>query len=216
MTALSMIAADLVAIAVLTVVLYYPRHRRADLVAAFTVVNVGVLAVAVVLAGSNVGIGLGMGLFGVLSIIRLRSTEISHREIAYYFAALALGLISGLSQSFSVAAIGLMALIVAVVAVIDWPRLLPVEVSQQLILGEAYPDQTRLRAAVEQVLGVPVRSVTTIKLDLVNETTTVDVRYREPRGHDGAAPEVMAGTRAGHAAGSRPPLRAESAGRAAA
>ncbi|MEA5054309.1 MAG: DUF4956 domain-containing protein, partial [Propionicimonas sp.] len=111
MTTLALIAADLVAITMLALV-YFRRHRRRDLVTAFLGVNVGVLAVALVLGTVQTTIGLGMGLFGVLSIIRLRSTEISQREVAYYFAALALGLIAGLSTSLPLAG-GLMAMILA-------------------------------------------------------------------------------------------------------
>ena len=55
-----------------------------DLVVAFLGVNVGVLAVSMVLGSSAIGAGLGLGLFGVLSIIRVRSTEISQHEVAYY------------------------------------------------------------------------------------------------------------------------------------
>ena len=76
MTALILIAIDLVAMAALVFGLYFPRHRRADLVAAFLGVNVGVLAVTIILANSTVSAGLGLGLFGVLSIIdcvRIRS-----------------------------------------------------------------------------------------------------------------------------------------------
>ena len=50
MYTLVMIAADLVAITILALGIYYLRHRRRDLVVAFVGVNVGVLAVAVVLA----------------------------------------------------------------------------------------------------------------------------------------------------------------------
>ena len=78
------IVIDLLAMLILVGALYYPRHRRADLVVAFFVVNIGVLAVASVMANSTISAGLGLGLFGVLSIIRLRSDEISQREIAYY------------------------------------------------------------------------------------------------------------------------------------
>ena len=39
--------------------------------------------------------GAGLGLFGVLSIIRLGSAELDHEEIAYYFAALAFGILAG-------------------------------------------------------------------------------------------------------------------------
>ena len=108
---IAMIGVDLVAAAVLAFALYFRRHRRRDLVVAFLGVNVGVLAVATVLGTAEVALGLGLGLFGVLSIIRLRSTEISQREVAYYFAALALGLIAGIGTDLVIAG-SLMALIV--------------------------------------------------------------------------------------------------------
>ena len=81
------IVIDLLAMLILVGALYYPRHRRADLVVAFFVVNIGVLAVASVMANSTISAGLGLGLFGVLSIIRLRSDEISQREIPCYWPA---------------------------------------------------------------------------------------------------------------------------------
>ena len=77
MNSMIMIGIDLLAIAVLTFGVYFPRHHRRDLVVAFLGVNVGVLAVSMVLGSTTVGAGLGLGLFGVLSIIRLRSSEIS-------------------------------------------------------------------------------------------------------------------------------------------
>src|SRR5689334_15952224 len=122
MASIVMIAADLVAIAILALGIYFTRHRRRDLLVAFVGVNVGVLAVAVVLSGATVALGLGLGLFGVLSIIRLRSSEISQREVAYYFASLALGLIAGLSTDVSPTALGLMALIIVALYVADHPR----------------------------------------------------------------------------------------------
>ncbi len=85
MNTTAMLIIDLVAIGVLTFGLFFPRHRRRDLVVAYLAVNVGVLAVATALGNGAVGVGLGLGLFGVLSIIRLRSFEIGQREIAYYF-----------------------------------------------------------------------------------------------------------------------------------
>src|SRR5688572_17834675 len=93
------LAADLVAIIVLTYGLYYRRHRRRDMLLAYVGLNVCVLAVASVLASVAIATGVGLGLFGVLSIIRLRSSEISHEEVAYYFASLSLGLIAGLQPT---------------------------------------------------------------------------------------------------------------------
>src|SRR5699024_10162536 len=95
MNTLLMISIDLAAIALVTLGLYHRRHGRRDLVTAFVVVNTGVFAVTLLLASADIGLGVGLGLFGVLSIIRLRSSEISHTEFAYYFASLALGLDAG-------------------------------------------------------------------------------------------------------------------------
>ncbi|GAA1953588.1 DUF4956 domain-containing protein [Microbacterium aquimaris] len=181
MDLLSIIALDLVAIAVLAFAVYYPRHRRRDLAIAFVGVNVGVLAVSMVLADTTVSAGLGLGLFGVLSIIRLRSREIEQSEIAYYLAALALGLISGLSGSATSTAIGLSMLIVGAIAVVDSPAVLRRSREQTLVLDRAYPDEDDARDAVEETLGTPVQRVTVRNLDLVSDTTTVNVRYTLPR-----------------------------------
>jgi len=46
MSRLALFAIDLVAVTLLVFGLYFPRHRRRDLVVAYLGVNVGVLAVA--------------------------------------------------------------------------------------------------------------------------------------------------------------------------
>ncbi|MBD8060077.1 DUF4956 domain-containing protein [Cellulomonas sp. JH27-2] len=170
-------AVDLIAIAVLTFAVYLPRHHRRDLVVAFLGVNVGVLAVAGVLAQSTVGAGLGLGLFGVLSIIRLRSTELSQHEVAYYFAALALGLIGGLGVDPIWLSVALMALVVVVIALADSPRLLSRYRQQTMVVDRAIVDEVALVAHVERLLGCRVHQVSVQRLDLVNDTTVVEVRY---------------------------------------
>ena len=90
------LASDLLAIALLAYVVYFRRYHRRDLLLAYVALNVGVLAVTTMLTGTQAGIGLGLGLFGILSIIRLRSDQITQEEVAYYFVALALGLVNGL------------------------------------------------------------------------------------------------------------------------
>jgi hypothetical protein len=173
-----MIGLDLAAILVLTFGLYFRRHRRRDLVVAFLVVNVGVLAVSAVFGSSGVGAGLGLGLFGVLSIIRLRSSEIAQHEVAYYFAALALGLVAGLTTTFSPLVAGLMVLVLLVVGVGDSPLLFSRYRHQLIVLDRAYTDEAALRAELERTLGSRMHRVSVTALDLVNDTTTVDVRYQ--------------------------------------
>jgi len=178
MDTLAIIAIDLVAVGVLTFVLYFRRHRRRDLVVAYLVVNVGVLAVTEVLASSTVGAGLGLGLFGVLSIIRLRSSEIAQHEVAYYFASLALGLLAGMSSTITVLNVSLMALILLVIFVGDNPRMFARYRQQVIVLDRAIPDETALVAHLEGLLGARVHGVTVQRLDLVDDTTTVDVKYQ--------------------------------------
>ncbi|MBU5424138.1 DUF4956 domain-containing protein [Cellulomonas hominis] len=199
MPAAVLFAADLVAIGVLTFVLYFPRHRRRDLVVAFLGVNVGVLAVAGALSSATVGAGLGLGLFGVLSIIRLRSSEIDQREVAYYFAALALGLIGGLGSSLGATALALMALILVALLVGDHPRLLRRYRQQVLVLDHAIADHAALVAHLEQLLGARVHGVTVQRLDLVDDTTVVDVRFSEDPARRVAVDDLLAAATTPHA-----------------
>lgn len=199
-TSLILFAVDLVAALVLVFAVYYRRHRRRDLVVAFLGINVGVLAVSAVLGTAEIAMGLGLGLFGVLSIIRLRSDEISQREVAYYFAALAMGLIAGLSSASVLLPSVLIALIVIVMWIADHPALLARSRHQIVRLDRAIANEHELRAELEAQLGGTVTSVTVQHLDLVNDSTLVDVRYRldaqmpsdahpaEGRRHDRSAP----------------------------
>lgn len=179
MTALITIGIDLVAMLVLVFGLYFPRHRRADLVAAFLGVNVGVLAVATVLANSAVSAGLGLGLFGVLSIIRLRSDEITQHEIAYYFASLSIGLLMGMTSTPTPLVVGLVALILVALAFGD-SRLLFGRYSNQTVqLDRAITEEGALRAALGERLGATVIGTRVIRVDFVNDLTLVDVRFRD-------------------------------------
>ena len=181
-TTLILLGIDLVAALILSLGLYYRRHRRRDLVVAFLGVNVGVLAVATVLGTAEVALGLGLGLFGVLSIIRLRSSEISQREVAYYFASLAIGLVAGLPQTDPVPAAALIGLVLVVMWAADHPGLLSRGRHQVVRLDRAVLDEDELRDELSERLGGTVTGITVHELDLVNDTTLVDVRFRRADG----------------------------------
>ena len=175
---LAYIGADLLAITILVGVLYIPRHGRRDLVAAYIGVNVGVLAVTLLLSSSNnVGAGLGLGLFGVLSIIRLRSSSLAQGEVAYFFAALALGLLGGIKSHLIIVAI-LMVLILASLWVGDHPALMRNNRNQTVVIDRAISNEDELILELEDLLGAQIRSVDLKSLDLVNDTTIVEVHYR--------------------------------------
>jgi hypothetical protein len=169
---------DLLAITILTFALYFPRHRRRDLVVSYLGVNIGVLAVAEALTSAEVTAGLGLGLFGVLSIIRLRSFELDQQEVAYYFVALALGVLGGVPISPEWLAPALMGALLAAIYVGDHPRLFARYRVQSMTLDAAYTDEAALTRRLEHMLGARVHHVAVRRVDLVNDTTSVEVRFQ--------------------------------------
>jgi Domain of unknown function (DUF4956) len=174
------LAVDAVAVLLITFALYFPRHRRRDMVLALVSVNVGVVAVTTVLERAEVTAGLGLGLFGVLSIIRLRSIELDQEEIAYYFSAIALGLLGGVRITPDWISPVLMGSIVVALFVTDHPRLFASYRSKGVTLDSAIADEVELRRRLEVLFQAPIVRMKVKRVDLVNDTTTVDVRYRVP------------------------------------
>ena len=174
----AMLAADVVAVLVLTFALFVPRHGRRELVVAFLGVNIGVVAVTAALSSGTVGAGLGLGLFGVLSIIRLRSEELAQHEVAYYFASLALGLVGGLLSAPSWLAGALMVAVLLSIYVGDHPRVVGSGRTQEVLVDRALTDLPGLVTHLEALLGARVDDVSVRRTDLVNDTTLVRVRYR--------------------------------------
>ncbi|MDR1151577.1 MAG: DUF4956 domain-containing protein [Bifidobacteriaceae bacterium] len=172
--------ADALCIAILVLALYYPRHRRRDLVAAFLTVNVSVLAVAAALAETSVNVGLGLGLFGVLALIRLRSAELRQYEIAYYFASLALGLIGGLAAPMGWVALMLMAAIVGVLGAADWHGSARAARSITVVLPGVHANGPELDRHLAGVFGQPLTGASVRKVDTIRGETTIALRTLDP------------------------------------
>ncbi len=177
----TMLIIDLVAISVLVFGLYFPRHRRKDLVVAYLAMNIGVFAVADALASSGINAGLGLGLFGVLSIIRLRSTELDQEEVAYYFCSLALGLLGGLAVGANWLTPTLMLMLLIALYVGDHPRLFRSYRTKAITLDQAFADEIGLKEALTSLLGGTVHRMKVRRVDFVNDTTNVEVRYSVDR-----------------------------------
>jgi len=175
--AFTLYLADLVAICVLVFVFFLPRHRKPELVVAILTANVGVLAVSAALSTSTIGAGLGLGLFGILSIIRLRSQELTQSEVAYYFAALTLGLLGGLDQAPSWVDLALMAAVLTAIGLGDAAWVRGGVSTSQVVVDRAFTDPAAAAAYLTTVHGVSVASVKIVRTDLVNDTTAVELRH---------------------------------------
>ncbi len=170
---------NLAALTVLIFAVYFRRHRRRDLVVGYAALNVSLFAVAAALGSSNpLNIGVGFGLFAVLSIVRLRSDEATQAEIGYTMVSLVLGLLTGLpGLSLEVKALFAL-LLVGTMYVVDHPALLPPDQHQRyrVELDRVVVEPAALRQALEDRLGAQVRSVTIQEVDYVRETMRLDVR----------------------------------------
>jgi hypothetical protein len=166
MSAFVLLGAEVLAVTVLVLGLYFPRHRRRDLMVAYFGVNIGVLAVADALRTT-----------GVLSIIRLRSTELDQHEVAYFFSALALGLLGALDTVSIWRNIALMGLILAVMAIVDNRRVFSRYEHQTVVLDSVVTNREELIGLLEHLLDGKVHSARPLRVDLINDSTVVDVRY---------------------------------------
>jgi hypothetical protein len=179
---------DLVAILVLTYAIYYRRHRRRDLLMACVSFNVALFLVVSVLAHgpSEVGLAAGIGLFGAVSLIRLRSEELSYVEVAYFFSALALALVNGFGLENELTAALFNGILLATVYAVD--RVEPARDVQRirLTLDAVYSDETLLRAELERRLGADIVEISVRAIDFVRETTELEARYT-PRATPAAA-----------------------------
>jgi hypothetical protein len=169
---------DLVAITVLAYGLYYRRHHRRDLLFAYIALNVGIYAVVCLLLVQRVDIAVGFGLFGVLSIIRQRSSEITQQEIAYYFVAIVLGLVNGIAgASWPLTALLLDGVLLAVIYIADHPKVLGRTRHQLITLDVVHADPELLRVDLESRLRAKVLQWEVTQVDYVRDVTVVDVRY---------------------------------------
>lgn len=157
------VAVDLVAIIVLAYGIYFRRYYRRDLLLAYVALNIGVLITTFVLVTAEVGIGLGFGLFGILSIIRLRSTTVTQ---------------AGVQPGPQWIVPSFAGLLIVTMYLFDHPRLYSRIRRQTVTLDVAYTDEATLREVLSGLMGGTIKYLVVVDVDLVRDTTVVDVRYR--------------------------------------
>jgi hypothetical protein len=184
------LAIDAAAVGALVYGLFHPRHRRMDLVVVYALFNIGVFLALSVIAGGEVSMGVGFGLFAVLSIVRLRSEPFSNRELAYFFVALVIALVCAIDLG-SPAYAGLLAAVALLAAWgIDHPRISRPSRRLEVTLERVFADDEALRDHLRERLRAPVLEVTVREIDYVRETTRLEVRLGSEESPDGAVAAV--------------------------
>ncbi|MGW1022895.1 DUF4956 domain-containing protein [Streptomyces sp. NPDC002577] len=146
-----------------------------------TALNIGLFAAMSAMSAGRFPAGVGFGLFGMLSLVRLRSAAFTAKDVAYTFVALVIALCSGLPQRETWFVVVLDALMLAAVLVMDGPQAhQPVRVVK-LTLDRLYADPGAIHQDVAFRFGQEPVAVLVDEVDYVRETTRVLVQYRADR-----------------------------------
>jgi hypothetical protein len=173
---------DLVVIFLMTYVLYFRRHWRADLLLSYVALNLGIFVTMSVLTQVRIEIAVGFGLFAILSIIRLRSSAVTQQEVAYYFLALVVGLVNGLGVPDRGLVVALNVVLLLVMFAFDSKPLRDRSRRMEVHLDGVYTNEAALVAELERKLGGRVAYQEISEIDLINRHMVIDVRLRPGHG----------------------------------
>jgi hypothetical protein len=158
--------------------LYRRRLAAPEMALVFTALNIGLFAAVTSIGAGHFPTGIGFGLFGLLSLVRLRSAAFTLKDVAYTFVALVLALVNGLPGRDLVMVVGLDLLLLVAIWVVDETRSrTPTTRLMMVTLDIAVTDLSAAFEAVRRRVAVEPLSVVVEDVDLVRETTRVAVRY---------------------------------------
>jgi hypothetical protein len=168
---------DVLAMFLLVGWLYRRRVAAPEMALVFTALNVGLLAAVVTIGSGDFPTGIGFGLFGLLSLVRLRSAAFTLKDVAYTFIALVLALVNGLPERNLALVVSLNVVLLGAVWLVDDSRSSAPTQVMRMVLDRAVTEPTQVRAAAARRLGSAPVSVAVEDVDFVRDTTRVIVRY---------------------------------------
>ena len=174
--------------------LYFKKAKRRDFFFTFMIISVAIFFLVYLMMGMDRGkatMGVGLGLFGIFSIMRYRTDAMPVREMTYLFVVVCLSVVHALADSLGVDAAGAMIGtplaelvvidVIVVVAIIIFERSLKVQASKlvqydriDLIKPER---REELIADLEARLGLKVVSVRVGAVDFLRDMTVLRVYY---------------------------------------
>ena len=189
---------DVLAMLLLVGWLYRRRLAAPEMTLVFTALNIGLFAAVSSIGSGHFPTGVGFGLFGLLSLVRLRSTAFTLKDVAYTFVALVLALVNGLPGRDLALVVILDVVLLAALWLVDETRSRqPVTRVLRVTLDHAVSSLEEAGDAVALRLAIVPLDVVVEDVDLVRETTRVAVRFAAPAGSwrpaDAPGPDAAAG-----------------------
>ncbi|MFD4606330.1 DUF4956 domain-containing protein [Streptomyces sp. NPDC058464] len=169
---------DVLALLLLVGWLYRRRPSVPAMPLVLAALNIGLFAALSTISAGKFPAGVGFGLFGILSLVRLRSAAFTLRDVAYTFVSLVIALCTGLPQRQTWLVVALDVVVLVAVLVVDDPTSYePPTRTVKLTLDRIYPDPAVIAADVAFRFGQAPLSVVVDEVDYVRETTRVSARY---------------------------------------
>ena len=174
--------------------LYFKKSTRRDFYFTFVIINVAVFFLVYLMMGMDRGkatMGVGLGLFGIFSIMRYRTDTMPVREMTYLFVVICLSVVHAMADSMGVDSKGKMVgtpfaeLIVidaiVIAAIILFERVLKVENSKlvqydRIELGKE-SRRAELIADLEERLEIKVTKVKVGAVDFLRDMAVLRVYY---------------------------------------
>ena len=166
--------------------LYYKKSRRRDFYFTFMLISLAIFFLVFFMIfvledmKAKTSIGIGIGLFGIFSIMRYRTDAMPVREMTYLFVIISLSVVNAIAASVSI--VELLVTNIIVVAAI-WLcehrlKLEPSKLVQYDRLELIKPDRSEdLKADLEMRLGLKVRKVEGGAIDMLRDMAVLRVYY---------------------------------------
>lgn len=186
-------ALDLVVVVIIVHMIYFRTKPDGNFAFTFYVLNVLVFFVSYLMVGIDIGVGFAFGLFALFTIIRYRSVTLPVKEMSYLFAIVTVAIVNGLSQlGFSWSEVLFVdAAIIGTIWLLDrmW---LPAQMGQEYLVYEKIqnvrPDaNATLIADLQARTGLDIKSAQVGRLNFLNDTALVKIRYTRTAGERIAA-----------------------------
>ncbi len=174
--------------------LYFKKAKRRDFYFTFMVISVVLFFLVYLMMGMDRGkatMGVGLGLFGIFSIMRYRTDTMPVREMTYLFVVICLSVVHAMADSIGVDSKGkiigtplvelLMIDLIVIAAIIIFEHSLKIQASRlvqydriELIKPEC---REELIADLEQRLGQKVLAVRVGAIDFLRDMAVLRVYY---------------------------------------
>ncbi len=167
--------------------LYYRKSKRRDFYFTFMLISVSIFFLVFFMIfvledmKGKAGIGLGIGLFGIFSIMRYRTDTMPVREMTYLFIIISLAVVNALASTMPIYELIITNLIVIVAIVICEWRLKTdaVKLIQYDKIELITPDKREeLVADLKKRTGLDITKVEVGAIDMLRDMTVIRVHYR--------------------------------------